>query len=153
MRIDVELKSSYGRLLEREPVFISDEVFKLRLQTGYQLSDVIVVFKNGDANITKHYSNVNEFVIPQEVLHAGTLNVTVMLLSLGVEVKTWVIEPIVFREVNDGLSALSELEELRAQIASLTERVAELESKNEIAEEHIMELQKQVGDLWQIQES
>lgn len=152
-KIEIELKGSYGRLLEREPVFISDDTLKLRLITFYQLSDVIVIYKNGDTKLTKHYSNVNEFAIPNEVLHAGTLEVSVTLLALGVEVKTWTIEPVVLREVNEGFKASSELEQLKKQMSCLSERVSELIEKNAIAEEQIDALQKQVDDLWQIQES
>jgi len=55
IKIDVELQRSNGRLLKREPVFISDDSFVINLNTDYHLSDIIVEFENNGKRITKHY--------------------------------------------------------------------------------------------------
>ena len=153
MRIDVELKNSYGRLLKREPVFICDEIFKLKLITYYQMSQYIVVFKNGDMEKTNHYSNVTEIAIPSELLKEGTLQVKITLLSLGVAVKSWEVEPIVLKTVDKGLEAFTELEALRSESVDNKNKIEALTKQVSAFSLIIKKLQKQINELWEIQES
>ena len=153
MRIDVELKNSYGRLLKREPVFICDEVFRLKLITNYQMSQYIVVFKNGSIERTNHYSNVMEIAIPSELLKEGTLQVKITLLSFGVAVRVWEVEPIVLKTVDKGLEAFTELGALRSENADNKNKIEALTNKVSAFSLVIEELQKQIEELWRVQES
>ncbi len=153
MKIDIELQMSYGRLLKREPVFISDEIFKLSINTAYQLSEVIVEFENGGEKVTTHHSNVTEIPIPQELKFAGVLEVKITLLALGVAVKTWHVEPIVLKEVDNCLSACAEVEELRSKLAEAEKKISYLEAQVKVIEDSRMDISRQLGDLWRIHES
>lgn len=152
-KINIELIGSYGRLLEREPIFVSDDICKLNFCTGYQLANIIVEFKNGDKTITKHFSNLYELPIPQEVWHAGKLEVTVTVLSCGIAIKTFNIEPILLNEVNAGFEAYSELEAMKNLIAAQTEEISELRAEVKVLQENILDLQGNVCRLWEIAES
>ncbi|MDE6060708.1 MAG: hypothetical protein K2G31_04490 [Clostridia bacterium] len=153
MKIDVELKNSYGRLLKREPIFICDEVFKLKLITNYQMSQYIVVFKNSSIERTNHYSNATEIVIPSELLKEGTLQIKITLLSMGVAVKSWEVEPIILKEADKGLEAFTELEKLRSESADNKNKIEALTNQVSAFSLIIEELKKQITELWQLQES
>lgn len=152
MRIDVELLKDYGRLLKREPVFICDEIFKLNLITNYQMGEFIAVFKNGDKLVTEHYSNIKELIIPSKVLTAGTLNITVTLLSFGVAIKKWEIEPLILKEADSGLEVFSPLEEMSKQIAAQADRIEALTDTVSALSLLGADLQKQIKELWEAQE-
>lgn len=153
MKIDVELQMSYGRLLKREPVFISDDIFKLSLNTSYQLSELIVEFDNGGKKITTHHSYTNEIPIPREVKFAGVLEVKITLLALGVAVKTWHVEPIVLKEVDNCLSACAEVDELKSKLTEAEKKISLLEAQVKVLEDSRMDMSRQLGELWRIHES
>lgn len=153
MKIDVELQMSYGRLLKREPVFISDDIFKLSLNTTYQLSELIVEFDNGGKKVTTHHSYTNEILIPKEVKFAGVLEIKITLLALGVAVKTWHVEPIVLKEVDNCLSACAEVDELKSKLAEAEKKISLLEAQVKVLEDSRMDMSRQIGELWRIHES
>lgn len=152
IKIDVELQRSNGRLLKREPVFISDDNFSLNLSTDYHLSDIIVVYANGTHIITKHHSNLNEIPVPKEMLKAGVLNVKVTLLALGVAVKSWNVEPIILKELDKGFEAYAEIEELKTQLCEKNQMIDNLLCRVKVIEENATYLQHQVAQLWELNE-
>lgn len=153
IKIDVELQRSNGRLLKREPVFISDDSFVINLNTDYHLSDIIVEFENNGKRITKHYSNIVDILIPKEIIKAGVLNIVVTLLTMGVAIKTWNIEPIVLKESNSGFQCYAELEELKQAIDKKEQDISELIAKINILEEIATDLKLQVANLWALHEA
>lgn len=152
-KIEIELIGSYGRLLERAPVFITDDLFKIEIKTGYQLSDIVVEFKNGDKKITKHFSNKNELAIPPEILFAGKLEIVITLIACGVALKCFTVEPIILKEINSAFEAYSEVAELERQLAQKDEEITALKAFVGVLQESLTDLQHQVGRLWEIQES
>lgn len=153
IKIDVELQRSNGRLLKREPVFISDDSFVINLNTDYHLSDIIVEFENNGKRITKHYSNIVDILMPKEIIKAGVLNIVVTLLAMGVAIKTWNIEPIILKECNSGFQCYAELEVLKQAIDRKEQTISELIAKINNLEEIATDLKLQVANLWALHEA
>lgn len=152
IKIEAELQRSYGRLLKREPVFISDDNFALGLITDFHLADIIVVYDNGGQTVTKHHSNINEIPIPKEILKAGVLKIKVTLLTLGVAVKSWEIEPIVLKEIDKGFEAYAEVEALKEHTREHASLIAELSEKLRYLEAETADLKQQISQLWELHE-
>lgn len=121
MEIKINLQKSFGRLAQREPFLIVDEPHTLlTFESDYVLADTIVVFKDDKHERKCHLKNITDgIMLPTDFVHAGALHINITLLGKGVPVKSWEVEPIIFRELDTGFVGLPELEQILADLAAV----------------------------------
>lgn len=121
MEIKINLQKSYGRLAQREPFFIVDEPRPLlTFESDYVLADTIVVFKDDKTERKCRLKNITDgIMLPTEFVHAGVLHINITLLGNGVPVKSWEVEPIIFRELDTGFQGLPAFDDILKRISAL----------------------------------
>lgn len=150
MDIKVELKNSFGRLAVREPFLIgADTVPRLIFVTDYALNDAIVTFKTDERTHSFRVQDLRRdgITVPQDMVKAGTLHVTLALLVGERVVKRYTVEPVVFAEEDTGFAGHPEFEAILTQLAAAKdalawhgEKLTELAEKSGKAEADIVAL-------------
>ena len=130
MELNIKLIGNIGRLNKREPFIIADnEKLVLNFSCATPLTDYYIELKNGDKSAKYRLSSVSSYEVPNELLQAGTLEVTVSLLYCGKIVVTYTVEPIVIALIDNGYKGFAELDEVKAKYDLLMTNYNELVSK------------------------
>ena len=130
MELNVKLIGSVGRLNKREPFIIADnEKLVLNFSCATPLTDYYIELKNGDKSAKYRLNAVTSYEVPNELLQAGTLEVTVSLLYCGKIVVTYTVEPIIIALIDNGYKGFAELDEVKAKYDLLMTNYNELISK------------------------
>lgn len=130
MELNIKLIGNIGRLNKREPFIIADnEKLILNFSCATPLTDYYIELKNGDKSAKYRLSSVSSYEVPNELLQAGTLEVTVSLLYCGKIVVTYTVEPIIIALINNGYKGFAELDEVKAKYDLLMANYNELVSK------------------------
>ena len=87
----------------------------------YALPELLIVARNGN-KIEKTKTTDGTYTVPASLLFAGTIEITVSLISRGEVVKRWSVEPILIKEIDGDFTAYAAFEEMQAQIAELFRR-------------------------------
>lgn len=121
MEIKINLQKSFGKLAQREPFILVDEPRPLlTFESDYVLADTIVVFKDDKQERKCHLKNITDgIMLPTEFVHAGVLHINITLLGKGVPVKSWEVEPIIFRELDTGFQGLPAFDEILKRVSAL----------------------------------
>lgn len=130
MELNIKLIGNIGRLNKREPFIIADnEKLVLNFSCATPLTDYYIELKNGDKSAKYRLNAVSTYEVPNELLQAGTLEVTVSLLYCGKIVVTYTVEPIVIALIDNGYKGFPELDEVKAKYDLLMANYNELVSK------------------------
>ena len=130
MELNIKLIGNIGRLNKREPFIIADnEKLFLNFSCATPLTDYYIEFKNGDKQAKYRLNAVSTYEVPNELLQAGTLEVTVSLLYCGKIVVTYTVEPIIIALIDNGYKGFAELDEVKAKYDLLMANYNELVSK------------------------
>lgn len=159
MELTIKLKNSYGRLANREPFVITadtDERYLLNLDADLVLRRVTATFKMGSQVESKNYfpeiGEVKQIEIPSAFAKEGTLEVEIKVLSHGLTVATYHVEPIVFARVDTHFEGHAEIEELRKKVAEQDNRIAELLALVDGLHERLKLTETQVREIWEYEE-
>ena len=124
MKIGIQLcKETVGRLSNREPFLLPDNLIFDVKSIGYDLTSAFITLKNG--NIQDKYKLTLPFVVPDKFLFAGILNFSIDAYQKGELYKHWAFLPIKIIETNEGLECFDLL-------ADIDKRVKALEKLHEI---------------------
>lgn len=130
MELNVKLIGNIGRLNKREPfIFADNEKLVLNFSCATPLTDYYIELRNGDKSAKYRLNAVSTYEVPNELLQAGTLEVTVSLLYCGKIVVTYTVEPIVIALIDNGYKGFAELDEVKAKYDLLMTNYNELVSK------------------------
>lgn len=124
MEIRVKLREAFGELQNREPFLLTTESRPyLFVESDFPLIDTVVTFKNEQTEVKYRLLNVSKhgIAIPVEFIKSGTLFIKIVLLENGTQIKSWEVEPIIFKESNDIFQGLPAYEELLKRICALEE--------------------------------
>lgn len=146
MKKIINLNSSkIARLADCEPFIIcTNDLLELEfVSTYYLLNDLVVCLKNGEKS---EYLRITDRVVkvPQHLLLAGKLEVTIALVVRGETVKQWDCVPIVLKETETEFNAFEELNILQKRFDEQQKQLEDLKLKysvlaekfNGIAEAH-----------------
>ncbi len=144
-QIRLEQNQSIGRLVQNEPFYLTDE--KLEIEFITDLSFVLIAdVCNGDSK-RKMLVEDKQLVIPEEFICEGELQIVISLYDGGSLKSKWHCDPIYFVQTKEqGF-------ELYGLLDQKLREIDELKTEIEALQNAVTGLQKQVGDLWQIQES
>lgn len=130
MELNIKLIGNIGRLNKREPFILADnEKLVLNFSCATPLTDYYIELKNGDKSAKYRLNAVSTYEVPNELLQAGTLEVTVSLLYCGKIVVTYTVEPIIIALIDNGYKGFAELDEVKAKYDLLMTNYTELVSK------------------------
>ena len=130
MELNIKLIGNIGRLNKREPFIIADnEKLFLNFSCATPLTDYYIELKNGDKSAKYRLNAVSSYEVPNELLQAGTLEITVSLLYCGKIVVTYTVEPIIIALIDNGYKGFAELDEVKAKYDLLMANYNELVSK------------------------
>lgn len=126
MKKEIELNQYRGFLRDREPLLFEDgETLELTFSGPYRLDNAFLAISSGNKKERKiRIEDVT--TIPDDYLIAGELNLEVIFTARGQVVKRIRVEPILIRELDGTLSAVPEIDAMKAEIATLTEKCAGL---------------------------
>lgn len=144
-QIRLEQNENVGRLVQNEPFYLTDE--KLEIEFVTDSSFVLIAdVCNGDSK-RKMLVDDKHIVIPEEFICEGELQIVISLYDGGTLKTKWYCDPIFIVQTKEqGF-------ELYGLLDKKLREIDELKSEIEALQAAITGLQKQVGDLWQIQES
>lgn len=118
--IKIDLRLGYGRLSEREPfILAAGSPCVLKFESDYNLADCIVSISDGVKSVVKREKNVVAVEVPSQFVKAGRLNVEIGLVVSEKTVKTWKVEPIIFKENDEGLNGSPELDLILQRLVNL----------------------------------
>lgn len=141
MTYTIELKSEgVGRLANREPFLIPDELeleFKCK---SVQLNNAFISLKNG--NEKGQYKLKNPFVVPERFLFGGNLEISIKSYVGETIIKKWAVIPIKLIESEYGIHAFDFLDLLNEKYNKLFAKVNELIEKHNELEEHVKDLKE-----------
>lgn len=159
MELTIKLKNSYGRLANREPFVITtaeDERYFLNLDSDLRINNVVAVFRRGQEVVEKRYfeplGEVKQIEIPDTLVKEGVIEVEIKVLSHGLVVATYHVEPIVFARVDTHFEGHAEIEELRQKVAEQDKRIAELLALVDGLHERLKLTETQVREIWEYEE-
>ena len=106
MELNIKLIGNIGRLNKREPFILADnEKLVINFSCATPLTDYYIELKNGDKQAKYRLNAVSTYEVPNELLQAGTLEVTVSLLYCGKIVVTYTVEPVSYTHLTLPTSA------------------------------------------------
>lgn len=159
MELTIKLKNSYGRLANREPFVITtaeDERYFLNLDGDLRINNVVAVFRRGQEVVEKRYfeplGEVKQIEIPDVLVKEGVIEVELKVLSHGLTVATYHVEPIVFARVDTHFEGHAEIEELCQKVAEQDNRIAELLALVDGLHERLKLTETQVREIWEYEE-
>lgn len=91
--------------------FISDK---------YYLSELVVTARNGIKTVTKKTRIMS--VDLSELMFAGELEMSIVLIVRGKEAKKWVLAPVLLTEVDSSICAIDKITVLEERIKALEEK-------------------------------
>ena len=155
MELTIKLKKSFGRLASREPFIITsanNEEYFLNLDADTLIKKCIAVFRKGQHSAEVHaeepLGEVKQIRIPDEFVQEGAVECEIQVISHGVTVAKYHVEPIVFARVDTHFEGHPEIEELR----QLVKRQGELiEAQNEVIgglETRLQLAEQKVNEIW-----
>lgn len=129
--LPIELtKTGIGRLANREPFLLPDELEFSFIGNGYNLENAFITLFNGDESI--HAKLTNPFKVDKKVLFGGLLNGQIKSYVGETLVKTWNILPLKLVETEKGTEIKDYLKTLENRVSDLEEDVAKLIKQHEI---------------------
>lgn len=155
MELTIKLKKSFGRLASREPFIITsanDEQYFLNLDADTLIKNCVAVFRRGqhsaEVKAFEPLGEVKQIRIPDEFVQEGAVECEIQVISHGVTVAKYHVEPIVFARVDTRFEGHPEIEELR----QLVKRQGELiEAQNEVIgglEARLQLAEQKVNEIW-----
>ena len=138
MIYDIQLKNLAYVGVDDAPFFIlfseDGEKLILRFKSEYDLSKMYVTLSNGNEadnfRLVKNDSGEYTIAVPDKLIKAGFLDITVILKGGTLTLKKWIISPIRIAETEEAVKLSSYVAELETRLTALEERVKELEDKN-----------------------
>ena len=116
------------------PLSEDGEKLILRFKSEYDLSKMYVTLSNGNEadnfRLVKNDSEEYIITVPDKLIKAGFLDITVILKGGTLTLKKWIISPIRITETEEAVKLSSYVAELETRLTALEERVKELEDKN-----------------------
>lgn len=128
----ITLSLSHGRLSDREPFVIADnDELVLNFKSTYKLDELILHMAHDSVGGGTYNCTGAAFTVPRYYLKAGVLDVMVTLVRGGQAVKTWTVEPIILKELDEGLTGHAELDEVLHSIRTLSTKITSLQAATE----------------------
>ena len=123
-------RSGVGRLAEREPFLLPDELELEFTTNGYNLSNAFITLHNGDKTIYKKLTN--PFKVDNTLLFGGVLSGKIKAYIGKVVVKSWDILPLVLTETESDTQVKDYIKILEDRVVDLEKDVATLKKQHEI---------------------
>ena len=156
MELTIKLKKSFGRLASREPFIITsanDEQYFLNLDADTLIKKCIAVFRKGQHSVEVHAEDplgeVKQIRIPDSIVQEGAVECEIQVISHGVTVAKYHVEPIVFARVDTHFEGHPEIEELRQTIAKKDEQIAALVQSINALEARVVVNEQDIDRLYQ----
>lgn len=138
MIYDIQLQNLSYVGVDDAPFFMplseDGEKLILRFKSEYDLSKMYVTLSNGNEadnfRLVKNDSEEYTITVPDKLIKAGFLDITVILKGGTLTLKKWIISPIRIAETEETVKLSSYVAELETRLTALEERVKELEDKN-----------------------
>lgn len=97
------------------------DTLDIAFASEYALPELLIVARNGDKT-EKTKTTDGTYTVPASLLFAGTIEISVSLITRGEVVKRWNVEPILIKEIDGDFTAYAAIEEMQTQIAELFRR-------------------------------
>lgn len=122
-------KDNVARLSDTEPFLLPDNLILSFKSNGYDLRNAFISVKNGNAK--GQFKLTNPFVIDQEYLFAGQLDIDIRLYNdEGELAKKWSVAPIRIKETEFGITGFDVIADIEKRYEKL------VEAFNKLAESH-----------------
>ena len=155
MELTIKLKKSFGRLASREPFIITsanDEQYSLNLDADTLIKNCIAVFRRGQHSAEvrqfEPLGEVKQIRIPNEFVQEGAVECEIQVISHGVTVAKYHVEPIVFARVDTHFEGHPEIEELRQKVAEQDQRIEALLQVIDGLNERLDIAERKVNEIW-----
>ena len=126
----IHLERNYGRLANREPFLLPNEL-KLKFDhVGYDLSNAFITLKNG--LVKEKYKFTNPFIVDKKFLFTGRLFAKLDMYIGDKKVKSWDCLPIEIKETDEAVIAWDLLSLLEKEIKELKENCVPKTAFNEL---------------------
>lgn len=122
-------KSNIARLEDVEP-FLLPDTLEINFIGNYDLYNTFIIFKNNEI-VIKEKINGLPIRVPEDVLFAGRLQISVKKYINGELAKNWNCLPLIIKEINGETYCY---DEILNRLSSLEERIDNLEEKTKIYE-------------------
>lgn len=137
MKVVYEIKNSYGAIKDDCKAFVLGEGEELVVKVeGVQINKCFILLENGEKSAKLSIENLDEFVVPGELLQPGELKIKVAQFN-RTKVRTINLEPITLINEDEGFTGHATFDDLKARVEALEKKVDELEP-----------LLKQMSDLY-----
>ena len=159
MELTIKLKKSFGRLASREPFIITsanDEQYFLNLDADTLIKNCVAVFRRGQHSAEvrqfEPLGEVKQIRIPDEFVQEGAVECEIQVISHGVTVAKYHVEPIVFARVDTHFEGHPEIEELRQTIAKKDEQIAALVQSINALDARVAVAEAEIQRIWEASE-
>lgn len=137
MECNIELKEASYVTVEGLPILITgkgDRTLTLVFKSKYNLQNAFIRLANGSLETLTRLKRDGAkrlcYAVPEEYIHAGSLDVVITIRNGATVLKKWTIEPITISEETDEFKLSSYVTELEKKVGELEKRVSALEEKN-----------------------
>ena len=130
----IEIKGNTLRLVDRKPFLLPDKLtFKVKAQ-GYDISNAFICMQNGSEKAM--YVLTNPFTVPEKLLFAGALNISIKLYHNGECIKTFYGLPIILKEADFGIYAFDQLNDIEKRLSVIEKNYTKKDDFVEISKAH-----------------
>lgn len=138
MKVVYEIKNSYGAIKDDCKAFVlgGNEELVVKVE-GAQINKCFILLENGDKTKKLSVENLDEFVVPADLLQAGELKIKIAQFN-RTKVRTINLESITLIAQDEGFAGHSAFDDLKARVEELEKKVDTLlPLLQEIKELHI----------------